>query len=115
VLPLINIVFLLLVFFMVAGRLSATDPFEIVPTRSASEGAPAAGPILIAVGAGGELAVNGERIAEEALPRTIATGGEIRIKSDGRVPAARVVALLEQLRASGVGDVRLMTVPASDP
>ena len=38
ILPLINIVFLLLIFFMVAGRLAASDPFPIVPPHSSSEG-----------------------------------------------------------------------------
>ncbi|MEM1344164.1 MAG: biopolymer transporter ExbD [Pseudomonadota bacterium] len=114
ILPLINIVFLLLIFFMVVGRLSAADPFEIVPPRSASEGQPANEPLLIAIGAEGQLALNGALISEEALLARIAgdqTSNEVRLKSDGRVAAARVVALIEALRGIGVASVRLMTVP----
>ena len=36
ILPLVNVVLLLLIFFMLAGRLAASDPFEIAPPRSAS-------------------------------------------------------------------------------
>ncbi|MEM6489591.1 MAG: biopolymer transporter ExbD [Pseudomonadota bacterium] len=115
ILPLINIVFLLLIFFMVVGRLSAADPFEIEPTRSASDGAPANEPQLIAIGPQGELALNGTRIAEEDLIAQVAAaaaaGEDVRIKSDGRVQAAAVVALLDRLRLAGVASVRLMTVP----
>ena len=35
VLPLINVVFLLLIFFMLAGRLSEAELFEVTPPESA--------------------------------------------------------------------------------
>lgn len=120
ILPLINVVFLLLIFFMVVGRLSAADPFEIVPTRSASEVATANEPMLLAIGPGGELALNGALIDEAALVAklTSAETPSIRIKSDGRADAAHVVALLERLRLAGIPSVRLMTIrreAGSDP
>lgn len=115
ILPLINIVFLLLIFFMVVGRLSAADPFEIVPPRSASEGEPPNEPFLVAIGPAGELALNGELIDEEALLEQLAVAGagaqEVRIKSDGRATALSVVALMERMRTAGIASVRLMTVP----
>ena len=114
ILPLINIVFLLLIFFMVVGRLSAAEPFEIEPTRSASPGAPANDPMMIAIGPNGELAVNGEIVDEDALFAQISDAEatpEIRIKSDARMEAAGLVSLLEKLRLAGVPSVRLMTVP----
>lgn len=113
ILPLINIVFLLLIFFMAVGRLSATDPFRITPPISASEGAPATEPMLIAVGTEGRLALNGEVLEEADLLARIseAEPTEIRIKSDGGVEALRVVGLLTQLKELGVSSVRLMTVP----
>ncbi|MEM7529875.1 MAG: biopolymer transporter ExbD [Pseudomonadota bacterium] len=115
VLPLINIVFLLLIFFMVVGRLSAADPFEIVPPTSTSTGEPPNEPLLIAIGPEGQLALNGELIEEAAMLERIGAaeeGEEIRIKSDGRVSAVTVVTLMERLRLAGVSSVRLMTVPS---
>ncbi|MEM6422615.1 MAG: biopolymer transporter ExbD [Pseudomonadota bacterium] len=114
ILPLINIVFLLLIFFMVAGRLSADDPFEILPTYSASDGPLATDPMLVAVGPNGELALNGALIDEAALIAQLSAPdatGEIRVKSDGRIEAVRIVALLEKFRLAGIASVRLMTVP----
>lgn len=116
ILPLINIVFLLLIFFMVVGRLSAGDPFEIEPMRSASDGAPASEPMLIAIGPEGQLALNGAMMGEDDLMAALQPGDDgiippVRIKSDGRVQAAMVVALLDRLRLAGIGSVKLMTVP----
>ncbi|MEM7176513.1 MAG: biopolymer transporter ExbD [Pseudomonadota bacterium] len=114
ILPLINIVFLLLIFFMVVGRLSASDPFEIEPVHSLSAGAPALEAPLVTIGRGGALALDGEVMDETALITGISQAGAtgLRIKVDQSVEAARVVALLNRLKAAGVGEVKLMTVPS---
>ena len=118
VLPLINIVFLLLIFFMVVGKLSASDPFKISPTYSASEGAPTAEPLMVQIGREGQLALNGAVMEEAALMAAVeaAIAGDqgrfVRVKADGGVEAVVVVRLLERMRAIGVEGVRLMTVPA---
>ncbi|MEM7508383.1 MAG: biopolymer transporter ExbD [Pseudomonadota bacterium] len=116
VLPLINIVFLLLIFFMVVGRLSASDPFEIIPPKSVSTGAPPNEALLVSIGPEGELALNGELLDEAALLQRLseAESDELRIKSDGRADAAQVVAMIEQLRIAGFASVRMMTVPQSE-
>ncbi|HLS19711.1 MAG TPA: biopolymer transporter ExbD [Paracoccaceae bacterium] len=116
ILPLINIVFLLLIFFMVTGQLAATDPFPIEPPESTSEGPPAEGH-LIAFGAGGELALDGEVMAEDALLTALeagfagSTAPEIRIKAHGGAEAMALVGLLNRLREIGAESVVLMTVP----
>lgn len=116
VVPLINIVFLLLVFFMVTGRLMASDPFPIEPPESASEG-PAAEGRLVALGPGGELALDGVVMGETQLLSALrddlaeAAPPEIRIKADGEAQAMVLVALLGRLREIGAESVMLMTVP----
>lgn len=116
ILPLINVVFLLLVFFMVAGRLTADDPFPLEPPRSASEGPPTEG-LLIALGPGGELALDGAMMGEADLLTAVqgqlarAPQTEIRVKADGGAQAAGLVALLGHLRKAGAETVMLMTVP----
>ena len=55
ILPLINIVFLLLIFFMLAGRFAFHDPFRITPPRSGSERAAAGRDLLVPVAADGRL------------------------------------------------------------
>ncbi|MEM9044235.1 MAG: biopolymer transporter ExbD [Pseudomonadota bacterium] len=113
ILPLINVVFLLLIFFMVVGRLSASDPFEVIPPQSVSRGEPAQDAFLIAVGADGELALNGEIVGEDDLIAMVSEARveQLRIKTDNRASAVVTVALIERLRGAGIASVRLMTVP----
>ncbi|MBS3800718.1 MAG: biopolymer transporter ExbD [Thioalkalivibrio sp.] len=119
ILPLINIVFLLLIFFMVAGQLSAVLPFEIDPVESASEEVPHVEDLTVAVGSAGQLALDGEEIARERLEArvrehlAVASGEAVRVRltADGNVDAVAVVAVMEHLRAAGVETVDLVTIP----
>lgn len=119
ILPLINVVFLLLIFFMLAGRLAASDPFQIAPPTSASEGPSAARDLVVLVGADGRLALDGEIMDEAALQSALVTrlsgesGANLHLKADGRAEATRVVAVMELLREAGVEKLKLLTVPGS--
>jgi len=117
ILPLINVVFLLLIFFMLAGRLAASDLFEITPPRSASEGNPNQQDMLVLIDAEGRLALDGEVVSESDLKQTVAdrldNNGRpsVRVKADGRADANGVVAIMETLREAGVTQLELLTVP----
>ena len=119
ILPLINIVFLLLIFFMVAGQLAASDRFTIEPPSSGSESTPE-GQVTVLVGTDERLAVNGERVTVAALAETVSTrldagtDRQVRVKADGRVPALRVVAIMEQLREAGAEGIDLLTVTRTE-
>ena len=121
ILPLINIVFLLLIFFMLAGQLSSGDPFEIAPPDSLSEGEPNETPSLILVAADGRMALDGEELPIDRLLERLATAGEggeapeVRVKADGRVEASVVVDLLSRLDQAGAGRVMLLTLPPDGP
>jgi len=117
ILPLINIVFLLLIFFMVAGKFAATDPLEIDPPQSALESEAGPRELLVLLDAEGRLALDGEVMVESELKSALLerlAGGErrIRLKADGRAEATRVVALMELLQDAGAEKVRLLTVAA---
>lgn len=117
ILPLINVVFLLLIFFMLAGRLSATDPFQVEPPRSAAEGPAAAQEAVVLLGADGRLALDGEVLERPALGQAVAhllkdeLATTIRLKADGGAEAAEAVAVMELLRDAGVERLKLLTVP----
>lgn len=118
ILPLINVVFLLLIFFMLAGRIAASDPFDITPPRSASESQAGPRDMLVLVDGEGRLALDGEVMDEARLAETVAervVGQEqvrVRLKADSRAEAAGVVAVMEILREAGVERLKLLTVPA---
>lgn len=117
ILPLINVVFLLLIFFMIAGRLASSDPFNIEPPQSASEGPPEVQEMVVLVGAEGDLALDGEVMDETTLAAAVAERMEaydvppLRLKADGRAEATAVVGVMELLREAGVESLRLLTVP----
>lgn len=117
ILPLINVVFLLMIFFMLAGRISALDPFQVEPPRSTSAGGNEHQETLVLVGADGQLALDGTAMDEAAFATAMAEwveanpGGRVRLKADGRTEATHVVAVMETLRKAGVETLRLMTLP----
>ena len=121
ILPLINVVFLLLIFFMLAGRLSASDPFDVDPAQSRSEGPAESPEMLVLVGADGRLALDGDIMDEIALGTAVAkrladgstAAPRIRLKADGGAQADRVVAVMELLREAGVEMLNLLTVPVA--
>lgn len=119
ILPLINVVFLLLIFFMLAGRLAAIDPFQITPPTSDSEGPAARQELLVLVGADGRLALDNQVMEAAALRDAVAVrlvenvGAGVRLKADSATAATEVVAVMELLREAGVERLTLLTVPRS--
>ncbi|MCG7200471.1 biopolymer transporter ExbD [Marinobacter pelagius] len=113
-LPLINLVFLLLMFFIVAGQL-ANEPLPDLPGTAASgqEQAPEAD--LQVTGTGHWLA--GGRILDEdsllaSLPQP-GTGQPLRVAADESVTMDELERLFRVLEGGGYKDVLLLTEPDS--
>ena len=114
ILPLINVVFLLLIYIMLAGKLAAVDPFLTEPPRSASEGTTRMNEVVVYVGADGSVALNGVVLNRTELQSAIARYGGLQtvlLKADGSTPAVRVVAVTDLLGAAGVEKIDLLTLP----
>lgn len=117
VLPLINIVFLLLIFFMIAGALSAAAPFELEPpaVRNADDtAAPTSG---VALAADGRIAFSGESVALSGLSERATRWREqtdgrdpLVIRADAAADSERLLAVIQVLREVGVERVRLLAV-----
>jgi biopolymer transport protein ExbD len=120
-LPLINVVFLLLIFFMLAGQVASVEPFRVEPARSASDGLPSHPESFMVMGADGRIALDGVLVNEASLAVAVAervaeregaeSGPAVRLKADARAEAVRVVGVMEQLRIAGVDRLELLTVP----
>ena len=115
ILPLINVVFLLLIFFMLAGHLAATDPLHVEPPVSASETEPGDMGHVILVGTDGRVAFDGQVIDDAGLKAALAGAAEagvsdFRLKADSTAPAVRLVEIMELMRAAGVEKVHVLTV-----
>lgn len=121
VLPLINIVFLLLIFFMIAGKLTSSDPFEVTPPDSTAEALPDGEAPSLLLAADGSLAFEGEVVERAALPEVLAALraegrlDRLRLRADGAADTPDVVALMELLRENGVERLHLLTLQAPAP
>ena len=111
VVPLINIVFLLLIFFMLAGTLRRAEPFAVeLPEAPTSEVEPARETPVLSVGASGELSLDGRKLDEDALVTWLGTrprAVSLQLRADARVPARRFLPLLDRLRDAGVVELEL--------
>ena len=116
VLPMINIVFLLLIFFMLAGALTAADMFDIDPPVSDSAEPASPSLALLLLDAEGRLALDSVIIDDRSLTLLMAARLEsqpdsgIHLKADADVPTERVVAVLQALLEAGVTEVTLKTL-----
>ena len=124
--PLINIVFLLLIFFMVAGALTAQDVFEVEAPDSRHEAGVDDEGWLVLLGRDGRLALDDEEMDADTLKGRLQAEMEarrdapakveplVRIKADQAASTDELMDLMELLRAAGVEEVRLLTVLAGD-
>lgn len=115
VLPLINVVFLLLTFFMIAGVIERPDLFDVTPPSSLSASQPDGEYGLLLMSADGRLALNGRAITRDDLPDAVsswlteAAEQTLTLKADATAPALEVIEVVESLRAAGVPRVLLLT------
>jgi len=127
--PLINIIFLMLIFFMIAARFAPSEPLDVAPPRS-SRGAPVSmADRTILLAADGRVAVGEQIVEPAALTATLrgwsaadgrGTGAgpigldaaPVTLKADADVHAGQLRALLARLREAGIERVRLATAAA---
>lgn len=111
-LPLINIVFLLLIFFMIAGSLQKLGPFEVDPPASqTAEGQPE-DTIVLWFSNTGEIGIDDLTGGIDRLSSMLPAdyiGRPVEIRADREVEGARVVSLLARLQELGIEKVQLMT------
>lgn len=118
ILPLVNVVFLLLIFVMIAGEVISPDPFQTKPPYSTREGRTGTPAITVHVGADLQLALEDMPVTQAMLARLLHEKeelGAVRLKADGRVPASQVVTIMELLASVGAREVDLITVSAVSP
>jgi biopolymer transport protein ExbD len=117
-LPLINIVFLLILFFLMAGQVvPSIGASQVVAVSGGGESSRKGAVILL--DADGRLRWDGELLTDtEMVPRAIDwsqrhphTG--IGVQADARTSADRVVQVFTMLQGAGIGEVRLLAQSAN--
>lgn len=122
--PMINVVFLLLIFFLMTAQIAPPEPFAVTPPVSAAED-PAQGDFTLHLDAEGRLGFRdhlGEAAALAALAGALESGcvaggcpddapPVVILRADGNLPAARLAQLMPRIGAAGAAQVQLVTVP----
>lgn len=112
--PLINIVFLLLIFFMVAGQIQPQDGSGIQPPIADSTEGDTPPIVDVQINRQNEIQLDGVAVSMSQLQSALAgeryaTAEHLLIKADRDVKAADLGVLLEGLRTSGIASIRLLT------
>ncbi|MCL7942563.1 biopolymer transporter ExbD [Marinobacter sp. ATCH36] len=113
-LPLINLVFLLLMFFIVAGQLSDT-PLPDLPGMNDQGGNEQPYADLI-VTAAGDWQVDGQSVRPESLAKVLPAPDEespLKIAAGQNIVMSDLETLLRALEDNGYSEVILLTEPAS--
>jgi len=108
--PLINVIFLLLIFFLVAGRVNEPDalPIEIPSAKSGQlENTQAPESITIMLGKKGKMLLNKNEVSEEVLNSVLKYELErkpdlpVIIKADATLPASNLMKIMVKVSDLG--------------
>lgn len=102
----INVAFLLLVFFLMAAVIEPSGAAEVTPPRAQAPAIGSAGVELV-VSADGTLA-RGTRRGRAAL--TGLAGERLLVRADARLEGARLIRILAELRSAGAAEVKLVAI-----
>ena len=112
-LPLINVVFLLLVFFMVAGHMAQQPPVDVQTPESDARHQPLEDMPRLTLRPGGELLLDGQSLTRKRLAakgQQLLAGERPRLHADARVSSKELRPVLQALRDAGFDSVRLITL-----
>ena len=120
-LPLINVVFLLILFVLIAGRPTTDHPGEIEVAISRQETAYVAAPLSVRLGADDKFYLTGDapkslaEIAARVLETGVAEQGlAVELIADRRAHAAALMDFRQAMAKAGVGEIRIKTEFAAE-
>ncbi len=110
IVPMINVVFLLLIFFLMTAQIAPPEPFEVTLPESTTE-AEADGQTILFISDEGELAFEDLRAeaALDAISAQLGEGEPLLLRADRGVDATEIARLMPQLAALGVREVKLVS------
>ena len=113
--PLINVVFLLLIFFMLSSTMVVPENLGIDLPRSKNASPRAPSSIVVVVNRDGRMAIDGRTVAVADLGAVLARAvadsrdAEVLIKADMAAAAVHVTEIISQAQAAGISRVGLAT------
>lgn len=115
VIPLIDVAFFLLIFFMVAGTIEKFEVIPVEPPKAESSKLVDEGHIVILLGKRDEVVVGDELVSLEKMESTVKgllrenPAKVITIKADGSIPAERMLKVMDALKRAGAQSLSIAT------
>lgn len=119
IVALIDVVFFLLVFFMLVGRMDATSPFEVTPAVAVTGSDMPAGGATVSLGQDGAIALDAFAVDKADLlarleARLVAEPDLlVRINAHKDTELRHLLPLVADIEAIGARDVILVVTPTS--
>lgn len=121
--PLINVIFLMLIFFMIVGQIRPAEALRVEPPKTQQPTAAGAGERVLVLAPDGRLASDGRILSREALRAHLgerrapagaseAAPASLTLKADAAVSAALLRETLDLLADAGITQVELLSVAA---
>lgn len=116
-LPMINVVLLLLTFFLVAGSIEKFETVHVELPVAKNGKMLTDGQVVVVLGPQREILVNDEFIAPSVFGSTMQEQLQgnpdkvISLRADQRLPATFLIYVMNQIRASGGSNISLITTP----
>ncbi|MEM7269944.1 MAG: biopolymer transporter ExbD [Pseudomonadota bacterium] len=109
--PMINVVFLLLIFFLMTAQIAPPEPFDLSPPKTEAGGDPV-GQTVLFLSPDGEFGFMEQRGGEAIdAAMAVAAEGSLKLRVDGGMEARVLAARLKQLTEAGALSVELLTAP----
>lgn len=119
IIALIDVVFFLLIFFMLIGRMDATAPFDVAPAIAQTGSDMPGGGATVSISPDGDLALDGASAARqeivESLKQTLRQSPDllVRINAHKAAELRFILPLVAEIEAAGARDIVLVVTPAS--
>jgi biopolymer transport protein ExbD len=115
--PMINVVLLLLVFFLVAGSIEKFEVLHVELPVAKNGKMLSDGQVVIVLGSQKEILVNDDFVPPAQFAQTMkeALGGKadkiISLRADQKLPATFMISIMNQIKAAGGTNISLITTP----
>ena len=114
--PLIDVVFLLLIFFAVTTTFLEQSGMDLELPESSTAPATTVEAIIVEISGGGEIRLDGEAVTADALEQRVAALDEddrakITVRADRSIDLGTWVRVLDALRKGGAEGISLPMVP----
>jgi len=109
IVPMINVVFLLLIFFLMTAQIAPPEPFEVAAPQAGKAGDPK-GEVTLYLSAEGLAQYQDQKgeAAFAALKAELGGSKEVVLRADAKAQGARLAEVMAELRRAGFSAIELV-------